>query len=118
MLRFDRLHSTDVANDEVIFRVLSTDNQKFEFALTREAAELFTLALQAAATRLSPKSLGRSLVPRSVQPVIGPDMEPGLSIDLGGNMSVELSFPPQQLADLKAAIQQLEAHSKPDQTTH
>src|SRR5262245_11248920 len=102
MLHFDRLHSTDVRNDEVIFRVIATDNNKYEFSITRQLAGLFTAALQAAANHLSETPHGYPLVPMAVQPMIGP--KPALSFVLGGNLTVEITLPPQKLEAVKRAI--------------
>lgn len=118
MLCFDRLHSTDVENGQIIFRVISTENQKFEFALTHQMAGLFASSLQSASKHLPDNPMGRPILPVGIQPVIGPDIEPGLSIDMGGNLTLEISLPPQQLADLKRAIAQLEMSSKPGTISH
>src|SRR5262245_21888338 len=118
MLCFDRLHSTEVENDQVVFRLISVDNKKYQFALTKQMAGLVAAALESAAKHLSPEPHGRPVIPRGIQPVIGPDIEPGLSFDLGGNLTIELSLPPQKLQALKIAIEQLEAHTKPAGSSH
>lgn len=117
MLRFDRMHSSDVHDGCVVFRLLSTDSQKYEFEVTATLAGLMAAAIQGASTRL-PEYTGPSIVPLGFQPAIGPDIEPSLLLELGGNLTIGISLPPQKLADLKAALASLEASSTPGVGRH
>jgi hypothetical protein len=110
MLTLDRLHSVDAdtKNDLIIAALIATDGRPVQFALTKQAAALLLTGVQAAAKSLSQRLTGYSLVPAGVQAVIGPDLEPGLAIDLGGNLTITLQLGPSQLAALKAAIASIE----------
>ncbi len=118
MLTFDRLHSHQVEDGKVIFRVLSTDDKKFEFALTQDLAGLMFASLQAASERLPSDYARRGVTPNRFQPAIGPDMNPALLMNLGGNLELSISLPPAQLKALKAAIAELEAGTTPGRERH
>jgi hypothetical protein len=53
-----------------------------------------------------------AIVPLSIHPVIGEDLELGLKIDVEEGVSLQLSLPLQQLEGLRNAIRRLEAHSR------
>jgi hypothetical protein len=53
-----------------------------------------------------------AIVPLSIHPVIGEDLELGLTIDVEKGVSLRLSLPPQQLEGLRNAIRRLEAYSR------
>jgi hypothetical protein len=111
MMVLDKLHSHEVHDGLIGFRVQSVDGQKVQFSMTPHLAGMMVAAIQAAAKSL-PEYEGPAIPPMGVQPVIGPDSVPGLLLNMGGNLTIAISLPAGKLAELKEAISHLEAHSK------
>lgn len=117
MLTFERLIAVDVVDGNVALALLATDGKRYDFSLSPAAVGLVVAAIQTVSTRL-PEYQGPAVVPVGMQAAIGPDVEPALLIDLGGNLTIGISLPPEKLAALNAAIAQVEQASKPVGGTH
>lgn len=117
MIEFENFQHSEVRGDRVLFRLVASDNKTYEFSISHVLAGVMAAAIQAASKHL-PEYQGPAIVPAGFRPVVCPDMTPGLMLDFGGNLAIVASLPPNKLADLRSAIDGVEAMASPDSPPH
>jgi hypothetical protein len=117
-IHFDRLHSVEVEGDLFLVRTLDSQGLGYEWTIPREVAALLVIALREASTSLPDKDEGLLMEPIGFQAIVGPNMIPGIQIQLSDKLYLNLLMPRNQLAALRTSIAQLESNTPPKGPLH
>lgn len=116
-LNIDKLHSVTVENNRFLIRLLSGDQQ---YALTLNSTDAGLLATSILSeSKHLPQSETHSMIHASgIQPIVGPDMNPGIEIKLSENLFLAILLGDDGLEALRACIDQLESGISPSGGVH
>jgi hypothetical protein len=110
-IHFDRLQGLEIQGDKLVLTLLTPDNRKLDFSITRTLAATLLNTLPPALAQLPPMPPDLQVlnISTGVSVVRGADSKPALRLDLNPELGIFLGANPETLQKLKRCIEQIEA---------
>lgn len=117
ILDVEKIHSVSVDGNKLLVNLIS-GKALYQFTLSPTNASVLIKMIQSEAKNLPDTDEDTLIESKGIQPIVGPEMNPGLQFQLSDNLHLSILLGEGGLDALRACIDQLESGTKPEGRAH